>query len=93
ASAAPVAPAPTSPAPATPPAPVAPTPPAPEPAPPVTVTAPTQASPGPAERAVTPALKGKPASHERRLWVGAASLLLLAVAAGLVARLAAAARR
>ena len=92
ASAAPVAPAPTSPAPATPPAPVAPTPPAPEPAPPVTVTAPTQASPGRAERA-TPALKGKPASHERRPWVGAASLLLLAVAAGLVARLAAAARR
>jgi hypothetical protein len=84
ASAAPVAPAPTTPVPA-------PTPPATEP-PPVTVTTPTQTSPPPAERAA-PALKGKPARHQRQPWVGAASVLLLAVAAAVAVRLAASGRR
>ncbi|HEV7687734.1 MAG TPA: hypothetical protein VGQ80_14260 [Acidimicrobiia bacterium] len=87
ASAAPVAPAPTTPV----PAPTPPTPPATEP-PPVAVTAPTQASPTPAERAA-PALKGKPARHQRRPWVGAASVLLLAVATAVAVRLAASGRR
>jgi hypothetical protein len=71
------------------PAPGEPTAPAPTPAPPVTVTAPTQAPSSPAERAATPAPKGAPARHERRPWVGAATLLLLAVGAAVVARLAA----
>jgi hypothetical protein len=81
ASAAPVAPAPTTPVPA-------PTPPATEPPPLVAVTAPTQASPTPVERAANPALKGKPARHPRKPWVGAASVLLLAVAAAVLSRLA-----
>ena len=90
ASAAPVAPAPSSAVPVTSPSPVQPPAPTTEPTSPP-APAPTQAPPRPAERAAAPALKGKPAGHERRPWVGAASVLLLAVAAGLVARLAAAA--
>jgi hypothetical protein len=88
ASAAPVAPAPTSSA----PTPTPPAPPATEPPPPVTVPAPTPAPPTPAERAV-PALKGNSARHERRPWVGAATVLLLAVAAAVGVRLAAGTRR
>jgi hypothetical protein len=83
ASAAPVAPAPTSP-PATP---SPPTPPATEPPPPATVAAPAQTPSMPAERAV-PALKGNSARHERRPWVGAAAVLLLAVAAAILSRFA-----
>jgi hypothetical protein len=90
ASAAPVAPAPTTPVPAPTP-PTSPTPPATGP-PPLAVTAPTQDSPTPAERAA-PALKGKPARHQRRPWVGAASVLLLAVATAVAIRLAASGRR
>jgi hypothetical protein len=86
ASAAPVAPAPTTAVPVTPPSPTQPPAPAPEPTPPP-APAPTQAPPTPVGRAATAAPKGKPAGHERRPWVGAASVLLLAVAAALVFRL------
>jgi len=85
ASAAPVTPAPTTPPP-TPPVPAT------EPTPPVTVPTPTQAPPPPAGRAAIPALKGNSARHERRPWVGAATVLLLAVAAGVLARLSSARR-